>query len=344
LRFEHTSFLTIKEKIQSRKLGRMQTSNPHFLAMAEPSISVVIPAFRAEHTIQRAIDSVLAQTTPASEIIVVDDGSPDNQAAIVEQYGLPVILVRQANGQTAAARNTGIERATGDFVAFLDADDYWEPHKLERQSAVFAAYPLVGLVASRHYNQEPNGTRVINLLAQGDCYDQVRRESGPAAFLLGTMLWTGTVMVRRELLITERFVSGLEPAEDRDLWIRLAAQTPVYVLSQPLATAVLEPGGISRRDIATDCTRMLEVVRRHRDLLGMCSSLLWRSYVRYRWAAMEATPRVALPLLAHSFCDWPAPFVGMPAMQSWGRLRRLVVLLTELLRGEPASGAVRGTP
>ena len=311
--------------------------------MSEPSISVVIPAYRAERTIRRAIDSVLAQTTPASEIIVVDDGSPDSQAAIVEQYDVPVILLRQANGQTAAARNTAIERASGDFVAFLDADDYWEPHKLERQVAVFAAHPQVGLVASRHYNQELSGTRAVNPRAPSAGYDQVRRESGPGAFLLGTMLWTGTVIVRRELLRRERFVSGLEPAEDRDLWIRLAAQTPVYVLSQPLATAVLEPGGISRCDIARDCTRMLEVVRRHRHMLGICSSLLWRSYVRYRWAAMETTPRVALPLLAHSFCDWPAPLVGMPAMQSWGRLRRLVVLLAELLRGMPRSGAMRAT-
>ena len=112
--------------------------------MTEPSISVVIPAFRAERTIQRAMDSVLAQTKPASEIIVVDDGSPDNQAAIVSQYGPPVILLRQANGKTAVARNTGIERATGDFVAFLDADDYWEPEKLERQLAVFATHPRSG--------------------------------------------------------------------------------------------------------------------------------------------------------------------------------------------------------
>jgi hypothetical protein len=161
---------------------------------------------------------------------------------------------------------------------------------------------------------------------------------------LGTTLWTGTVMVRRELLNKERFVSGLEPAEDRDLWIRLAAQTSVYVLSQPLATAVLEPGGISRCDIARDCTRMLEVVQRHRLMLGMCSALLWRSYVRYRWAAMEESPRVALPLLVRSLCGWPAPYVGMPAMRSWGRLRRLVVLLKELLCGVLPSSEVRATP
>ena len=312
--------------------------------MATPSVSVVIPAYRAERTIRRAIDSVLAQTAPPSEIIVVDDGSPDGQAAIVRQYGLPVILLSQANRRTAAARNTGIDRAGGDLVAFLDADDYWEPHKLERQLAVFAAHSSVGLVASRHYNQDPDGNRSVNSLSHRFRYDHLQRAAGKAAFLLGTMLWTGTVIVRRELLTKERFVSGLEPAEDRDLWIRLASQTPVYLLSQPLATAVLEPGGISRCDIARDCTQMLKVVQRHRHMLGLCASLVWRSYIRYRWAAIETAPRVALPLLARSLFGWPAPLLGMPAMQSWGRLRRLVVLLTELLAGSPRSSTVRATP
>ncbi len=312
--------------------------------MTEPSISVVIPAFRAESTIQRAIDSVLAQTKPASEIIVVDDGSPDNQAAIVSQYGPPVILLRQANGKTAVARNTGIECATGDFVAFLDADDYWEPEKLERQLAVFATHREVGVVASRYYCQEPHGIREINKTKTSSWYDKVRRESNAKAFFLGTMLWTGTVMVRRNLLEKERFVSGLEPAEDRDLWIRLAAQTAVYVLSQPLATAVLEAGSISRVDIANDCTRMLEVVQRHRQLLGVFSLLCWRSYIWYRWAAMEPVPWIALPLLMRSFSNWPAPLVGMPVMQSWGRYRRLVVLLKQLLRGLRLMNGMRGTP
>ena len=151
-------------------------------------------------------------------------------------------------------------------------------------------------------------------------------------------------MVRRNLLEKERFVSGLEPAEDRDLWIRLAAQTAVYLLSQPLATAVLEAGSISRVDIANDCTRMLEVVQRHRHMLGVSSLLCWRSYIWYRWAAMEPAPRIALPLLMRSFSSWPAPFVGMPAMQSWGRFRRLVVLLKQLLCGLRLMNAMRGTP
>jgi glycosyltransferase involved in cell wall biosynthesis len=300
---------------------------------------VVIPAFRAERTIRRAIDSVLAQTAPASEIIVVDDGSPDNQAAMVEQFERPVVLLRQANRKTAAARNTGIEHARGEFVAFLDADDYWEPHKLERQLAVFVKHPTVGVVGSRYYNQQPDGSREIDRTRKSGWYDRVRRERGPGAFLLGAMLWTGTVLVRRGLLQNDRFVSGLEPAEDRDLWIRLAARAPVYVTSQPLATAVLEAGSISRRDIAHDCTKMLEVVDRHRRMLGPLPSLLWRSYVRYRWAAMEPATGIALPLLMRSMFSWPAPFWGVPSMQPGGRMRRLAVLLKQLI-SSPKTGSL----
>ena len=311
--------------------------------MVVPSVSVVIPAYRAENTIARAIDSVLAQTSPASEIIVIDDGSPDNQTAIIEEYGPPVVLLRQHNRKTAITRNAGITRATGEFVAFLDADDYWEPEKLERQLTVFARHSQVGVVASRYYGQQPNGKREINKTNADAWYDRVRCESGAKSFLLGTMLWTGTVMVRRKLLENERFVSGLEPAEDRDLWIRLASTAPVYMLSQPLATAVLTEGSISRADIALDCNRMLQVVQRHRQLLGLFPTLFWRSYVWYRWAALEPSPRIALPLLVRSLCSWPAPFAGMPAMQSLGRLRRLLVLLAQLMASWRPMNASRTT-
>ncbi len=313
--------------------------------MAEPSVSVVIPAFCAEGTIQRAVDSVLAQTVPVHEVIVVDDGSPDALSAIVQRYGPPVILIRQVNQGAAAARNTGVERSTGAFVAFLDADDYWEPRKLEHQLAAFAAHPEVGTVASSYYYQRPQGARELSRSGPPDLYDRVRHERGAKAFLLGTMLWTGTVLVRREVLGHEkRFVTGLEPAEDRDLWVRLAARHPVYLLSQPLATAVLEPRGISRGNIADDCTKMLKVVQRHRQLLGWPAYFSWRAYVLYRWAAMERAPLVALSKLGQSFLNWPIPLTCIPAMQSWGRLRRFVMLLRQLVHARQRPRAMRATP
>jgi teichuronic acid biosynthesis glycosyltransferase TuaG len=101
-------------------------------------VSVVMPVYNAETTMCRSIDSVLAQTHRAWELILVDDGSSDGSAAIIEANTARdrrVRALRQANAGVAAARNAGIDAATGAFIAFLDSDDWWEPGKLERQVA-----------------------------------------------------------------------------------------------------------------------------------------------------------------------------------------------------------------
>ena len=296
------------------------------------TISVVIPAYNAALTIRRALDSVLAQTVAPAEIIVVDDGSPDDLAQVVAAYGPAVTLIRQTNSRSAAARNRGIDAATGDFIAFLDADDYWEPGKLQHQLAVFESHPEIDVVAGRYFSETPGEDRCLNETRLGHLYDRPLQGSGSKAFLLGTLFWTGTVLVRRSTLDQDRFVSGLEPAEDRDLWVRLAAANTVWLASQPLATAVLEPGSISRSSIATDCTKMLEVIDRNARLLGAPSKQLWKSYVRYRWAAIDPSPANSLPLLLRSIIGWPLPLTGMPAMKPWGRFKRLVVLLKQSLK------------
>ncbi len=95
-------------------------------------ISTVIPAYDREKTISRAIDSVLAQEYPASEIIVVDDGSKDNTREIIASYGGKIHYVYQDNAGVAAARNRGVNEAKYEWIAFLDSDDYWLPHHLKR--------------------------------------------------------------------------------------------------------------------------------------------------------------------------------------------------------------------
>jgi glycosyltransferase involved in cell wall biosynthesis len=100
------------------------------------SISVVIPCFDKGPWIGDTIRSALAQTRPVDEVIVIDDGSTDDSAAIAESFGPPVKVVRQANQGESVARNRGIELASGDWIAFLDADDVWAPERLERQVEV----------------------------------------------------------------------------------------------------------------------------------------------------------------------------------------------------------------
>jgi glycosyltransferase involved in cell wall biosynthesis len=114
-----------------------------------PAVSVVVPCYNAAPFLRETIDSVLSQTRPALEVIVIDDGSTDDSAAIAQSYGPPVRVIRQANQGESVARNRGMDEAQGDWIGLLDADDRWVPHKLERQlGALGEASPDVVCVYS----------------------------------------------------------------------------------------------------------------------------------------------------------------------------------------------------
>jgi glycosyltransferase involved in cell wall biosynthesis len=265
--------------------------------MSRLTVSTIIPAYKAARTIGRAVDSVLAQTRPSAEILVVDDGSPDDLSYALRPYGDRVTLIRKPNGGAASARNRGIDEAKGDLIAFLDADDSWEPMKLERHLEIFERYPQVGLTASRFFTREPDGPQVPPSPNGERVYDQVLQAHGEDAFSLATMVWTGTVVVKRLALGEHRFVSGLEPAEDRDLWVRLISENAVYFLSDPLATAVLEPDSLSRGDQDVAYNNMLRVVHRNRELLGRRGLRNWERNVYRQWAGVQlgkSLPRKAL--------------------------------------------------
>jgi glycosyltransferase involved in cell wall biosynthesis len=110
------------------------------------TVSVVIPAHNAERYLAAAIDSVLAQTRAPHQVVVIDDGSTDGTPGVAKSYAGLVACHRQQNAGIGATRNRGVALSQGDYVAFLDADDLWEPDKLERQLAVFDSDPSLDLV------------------------------------------------------------------------------------------------------------------------------------------------------------------------------------------------------
>ncbi len=112
----------------------------------KPLVSVIIPNYNYEKYITRTIDSVLEQTYKHIEIIVVDDGSKDNSLKVLEKYGHKITVLEQANQGVSLARNTGVAVSSGEYVAFLDADDIWLPAKLEAQMQKFFDNPDFGLV------------------------------------------------------------------------------------------------------------------------------------------------------------------------------------------------------
>ena len=122
------------------------------------TVSVVIPTYNRADTVPRAVQSVLAQTWPAKEIVVVDDGSSDNTREVLSGQGPQVKYVYQDNQGVSAARNTGIRAASGDLIALLDSDDEWEPWKLELQIAAFREFPDLLIVGTDCYAIEPGET------------------------------------------------------------------------------------------------------------------------------------------------------------------------------------------
>lgn len=203
-----------------------------------PEITVVIPAYNAAATVVRAIESVVAQHGVSVEILVVDDGSTDTTAAVVNSCIIDLdnarLLRMPRNGGVSAARNFGIAAARGPYLAFLDADDVWHPGKLVKQLACIAADPDITLVSCNSRLLTPDGT----ILKEG----HVNRPpvEGPDAWktlLTYNFIPTPTVLTRTALVhACGGFDEALAVGEDLDLWIRLATLGKVAILPDILVS------------------------------------------------------------------------------------------------------------
>jgi len=130
------------------------------------SISVIIPVYNAGPWLAATLESVLGQSQPPQQVIVVDDGSTDDSAAVAGRFGKAVQLVQQPNGGCAAARNHGVALAWGELLAFLDADDGWLPEKLARQYAALQAIPTLEAVFGQMEQRCTEGMDPTTILFQ----------------------------------------------------------------------------------------------------------------------------------------------------------------------------------
>jgi glycosyltransferase involved in cell wall biosynthesis len=224
-----------------------------------PKVSVVIPVFNGENFIRDAIDSVLAQTFKDFELIVVDDGSTDSTREITEGFGSRVIYKYQPNAQTGTAcpaYNTGISMASGEYLAFLDHDDRWYPHKLESQVAILDRHPEVGLTYSELDDIDQNGNlikmkgwaqrRGIKTDLLGDFRGILKRRFPTAA--------PSAMMARRDAL--ERiggFDSSAPPCgpADVELCVLAGEISKLYFMVRSLGQYRVHPGQMTyqRRDV-----------------------------------------------------------------------------------------------
>jgi glycosyltransferase involved in cell wall biosynthesis len=198
--------------------------------MPSPTVSVIIPAYNAEAYVAEAISSALDQRCPPAEVIVVDDGSTDGTAAVVKGFGPRVTYIHQANARQAAARNTGIRHSSGELLAFLDADDIWEPDKLCRQVELLQSRPDVALAYCGAVEVGPDGAFGQTLAPQlrGVCGREILLGRG-SVVLGSTMLARRSAMTRVGL-----FDDRLPPCEDMDLAWRIGLHESIDFVDAPL--------------------------------------------------------------------------------------------------------------
>lgn len=201
-------------------------------------ISAIIPAYNSASFIPDAVNSILRQTQPVYEIIVVDDGSSDNTADVVKALGHDIIYLRQDNQGPSAARNLGINRARGDWIAFLDADDQWTPEKMEEQLSALKKYPELRLISSDMAEIDNDGKMITpTVLGKHHLLDRFERLDGKplpnalAELMTKNFIPTGTVLVERQLLLAcGLFNSIIRFGEDLELWAKIASRQPITCL------------------------------------------------------------------------------------------------------------------
>ena len=258
-------------------------------------VSVIIPVYNAEKYVAPALDSVLAQTRPCQEIIVVDDGSTDNTAAIIRRYGEQVRYTRQENAGVSVARNTGIKAACGTWIAFLDSDDEWMPEKNEMQLQLLQDNPQLQWICSNYVNcsganekqvpaHPPERTQdLLNGRAYFPRYSHI--------YTQGVWAWTSTVMVKRSVFDT---VGLFRPnylfGGDTDMWLRISCVWPAigYVNRLLAVYHVDVPDSITTkpRSLAILFDQIEQILamgqgQDHPEEFNLCAAAVLRYHLRF---------------------------------------------------------------
>lgn len=212
------------------------------MSCSNPMVTVVLPAYNAREHIAQAIHSILAQDYSSLEVIVVDDGSLDDTAELVRQKFPMVRLYEKENGGAASARNFGLRNATGEYIAFLDADDVWLPGKLHAQIRYMESNSDCRLLCGKFsfwladedgFFPEPStlfpevGVAKVEVGCSGWVYHKL---------LLSNFVWTSTVIMRHELIEEiGYFDESLRLGQDYDYWLRASRVTEIHRLENIVA-------------------------------------------------------------------------------------------------------------
>jgi len=219
--------------------------------------SVIIPVYKVEKYIAATVQSVLAQTYSNFEIIIVDDGSPDRSIQICQQFtDKRIKIIRQQNRGVCAARNTGINNAQGDYIAFLDGDDLWVPEKLEKHLEHLENSPNVGLSFSRSAFIDEAG-KPLGIYQMPKLKNII-----PPVILCRNPIGNGSSpVIRREVLAEIKFNNNcyfdeeLHNFEDVECWLRIALKTKSEVEGIPDALTLYR---VNSKGASTNLMKQIE--------------------------------------------------------------------------------------
>lgn len=312
-------------------------------------VSVVIPAYNFEQYVGETIESALAQTYSAIEVVVVNDGSTDGTAQVIAGFGDRVRQITKQNGGLATARNRGIKEARGELLVFLDADDLLEPQAVETMCAALAAQPPDFALIACHYSViDPDGNSLSdspNTMDEASIENSAGWEVSYRDLVMRNR-FSPIVLVRREVIVEKgmfdmSFGTAEQGSEDRDLWIRLAQNRRIWMLESVLAKKRIHPENMSsdgRRQTAS-MRRTLKKARQD-GTIPSTNLLFWSqvSAVQHFQSALmfrDAGQRgAAWRELIQSFVVWPwacpAAAAGLPR---WFRFRILLGWSRRLLLG-----------
>jgi glycosyltransferase involved in cell wall biosynthesis len=212
----------------------------------KPQISVVIPSYNSAAYLPDAIDSALNQTMPPLEVIVVNDGSTDETPQILDRYRGRIVSITQENRGLSGARNRGIMAASGDLIAFLDADDFWLPEKLEKQLACLAEHPRAGLVHTGAFwwNQDTGQRTPQRSDRRGRCCKE---------FFFYNGVTVSTVLVKKECLAKVGCFDETirrPTTQDYDLWFRIARYYELAYVDEPVVLYRVHASNASKQALS----------------------------------------------------------------------------------------------
>ncbi|WP_431065171.1 glycosyltransferase family 2 protein [Methylotuvimicrobium sp.] len=259
------------------------------------NISVVIPAYNSAEFIADAVHSILKQTRPITEIIIVDDGSTDNTQQIVEALPGPITYVKQPNQGPSAARNTGIKAANSEWIAFLDADDQWTSDKIDKQLKLLRKIPELVLIAGDMAEIDKSGQLITesvldkhHLLNKFQAIQDRAIPNALAELVTKNFIPTGTVLVNKSALLEAGlFNQTIRFGEDLELWAKIAAKHPITCIPEVL---------MLRRQHGNNATQLTAALLS--DLVKVMTSI--RNYAAKELSLQNIDPN---RLVANAYAD-----------------------------------------